>query len=659
MAVFTPKTSEEILRDAINYLYLNTNLSDFNVGSVIRTILEVMSIEDAEQYFQMYSILQSFFLKSASGAALDDRAAQYNVARIPSTPSTGKVVFLDTNLKRSFLINEAKKADVTISVVDVSPFPTPPFVVQLGESSNSTEQVQISAVSAALNQLTVDAAAVGVDPYGTPFNAISEAHPQASTGVDEFDNIKSLVCYVNSGEAPRIIPSGVTLRAEPTNVTMGVECVTSQVSTHPVGSFASNTVEVRSTAVGVSSNVPSKRLNQIVGGSPYSGAAVINEYAVSGGANAETDSDLRARIRNRIASLSAGTKRALVDGLLQTSDASTNQIISRVNIVEEFDKRVVWAYVDDASAAFTPTTESTKEDQLAALAVPAATQVDIVNPEDFPLATVSISQHILINPGGVGAWATTYHLINNKTLSGLTPSLDPAGAGFAANTPVHVPEVVSLNTDFERKYYQLKKYPLTGDIVTSLSLYTCVSGASLGSIKELVQLGIGQVKTVDAAGLVQEDYILNEATGQIEILDGKYLPAGSALFAIYGNYTGLLKIAHKMIDGDLLDRKNYPGIRSAGVKVLVRPAKRAGADVTIKLTISSDETDLDTASFLTKQLIITYVNNLDIGSPLIVAELIDRAMSVLGVTNCSVITPAADVTVPHDTVLYADQVLVT
>ena len=111
MAEFTPKTSEQILKDAIDYLYHNTNLSDFNVGSVIRTILEVMAVEDAEQYFQMFTILESFFLRTASGSGLDDRAKEYDVTRLPATSSIGEVVFLDTNLKRSFLVSALAAGD--------------------------------------------------------------------------------------------------------------------------------------------------------------------------------------------------------------------------------------------------------------------------------------------------------------------------------------------------------------------------------------------------------------------------------------------------------------------------------------------------------------------------------------------------------------------
>ena len=53
---FAPRSAEEILDDFVNYLTINTKLTDFNVGSVIRTMLEVVAIEDATQYRQMLNI---------------------------------------------------------------------------------------------------------------------------------------------------------------------------------------------------------------------------------------------------------------------------------------------------------------------------------------------------------------------------------------------------------------------------------------------------------------------------------------------------------------------------------------------------------------------------------------------------------------------------
>ena len=645
MAEFTPKTSEQILRDAIDYLYSNTNLSDFNVGSVIRTILEVMSMEDAEQYFQMFSILESFFLDNASGGALDDRAAQYDVARIPASGSTGEVIFLDTQLKRSFLVSDVSPGDPTLFVADASTFPATPFTVQLGESGN-VEQVQISAVSLTVNSLTVDVAAT------PPLNAVTYDHTSAASGVDEVDNLSSLVCHVNNAEAPRIIASGVTLRAEPTNISFSVECITTEVGTQQVGYFTSGAIRVKSTTVGDQSSVPSKRLNQIVGGSPYSGASVINKTAVSGGSTAELDQSLRQRIRDSIAALPSGTPTAIASALLQVSDPVTNQVITRSRIVEDFDKKTVWAYVDDASSTFTIDEVRNASDTLSALSTPILLTLN--NLDDFETATISNPKHIIIDPNGVAPFATAYDVLN-PTIPPQLSTLDPVAPVFPIATLVSQCEVVTLSSEDGRKYYFLDKFPLGDD---ALRLYR--APGALGTATLLTELLPGNIKTYDVAtGVLVEDYLLNKATGQIEFFEEKIPATGSSVLALYENYINLLKSAQTVVDGDLLDRASFPGVRSAGVKVLVRAAKRVPVNVTVDITLDSDQTDIDTAGFLARQLIVTYVNNLDIGSDVIIAEIIDRVMSVLGVTNCKVIEPNDDKTINYDEVAYALNTVIT
>jgi len=646
MSDFTPKTSEEILRDSINYLYSNTNISDFNVGSVIRTILEAMSIEDAEQYFQMYSILQSFFLDTASGSTLDDRAAQYDVVRTPASVSSGEVVFLDTYLKRSFLVSAASAGDPALFVEDASTFPAPPFQVKLGEGG-SVEYVQINAVSLTANSLTVDPTAA------SPLDVISGNYPAAAGGVDEIDNLQSLVCHVNLNEAPRVIPAGVTLLAQPTNVTTGVECITVATGTQDVGYFASNAIRVVSTDVGDDSSIPAKRLNQITGGAPYSGAAVLNKVIISGGASTESDNALRTRVRNKVASLSAGTVKAIVDKLLQVSDPVTNEIVTRARVVEDFDKRIVWAYIDDASAAFVADTEISPEDTLSIASGLSATSLSLNNLNDFPIATVSSPQYIIIWDANNVPFVTKYtELVQPATLSGISPV--DAVNNYPIGTTVSQCEVVTLSSEEDRKYYFLDKFPL-GD--ETLRLVRAPSALGLGVyLKPLLP---GAVKTYDPlTGNLIEDYILNEATGQIEFFDEKIPAVGTVIVALYENYINLIKTAQKTIDGDLVDRVNFPGVRSAGVKVLVRPAEKTSVEIVLDLTIDSEQTDITTASFLVEQLVTTYVNNLDIGADVIVAEIIDRAMAVLGVTNCKVVTPADDFPIDTNRVAFISDITI-
>ena len=646
MAAFTPKTSEQILRDAIDYLYHNTNLSDFNVGSVIRTILEVMAIEDAEQYFQMFSILESFFLRSASGAALDERAKEYNMVRLTASASTGEVVFINTNLKRSYLIQDVVAGDAVIFVQDATVFPADPFYIQLGEGGQ-LERVNITGVDAASGSLTID-----------PATPLLYSHSAASTGIDEVDNLSSLVTLWDSVQPAKIIPTGITLRAEPTNVTFSVECLTMEVGLHPTGYFLSNPVKVKSSNIGVQTNVPPRRLNEISGGAPYSGASVVNMAAISGGRSAETDPEFRDRIRQSISKLAKGTPAALASAIIGTSTSS--QTISRARIVEDFTHTIVdnpgyatvYAYVDDASVNFKPDEETTISSTLSIAAGGGATKL-VLNSPGFPVATVSNKVYIIIDPNGAAPFITTYSAADGVNLLGLSPStvgVTPAG------TTISECEAISLSTEDGQKYYQTNKFPIGDD---GLTLFLIPPLASLGAATKLTQLMPGFPKTyVPGSGVIVEDFILNEAVGQIEFFDAKIPLEGSQLFAIYENYTGLIKEAQLVVDGNLSDLTTYPGVRSAGVKVLVRPAKRSSVDVTVELSVDTALTNIANASFLVRQALISYINNLDIGEDVIVSEMIERSMGILGVTNCKIINPADDFAINHDSVAYADDITV-
>ena len=651
MAQFVPKTSEQVLRDAIDYLYLNTNLSDFNVGSVIRTILEVMALEDANQYYQMINILESFFLKTAVGPALDDRAADYNVSRIPSTASVGNVIFLDTHLQRSFLIVNAAAGDPTLTVEDASVFGIAPFMLQLGEGGQ-VEQVSISAIDAPTGTLTVNVVAT------PPFDTITYDHSSATTGVDEIDNRESLACLFDVSTADRIISSGITLRAEPTNVTFSVECMTVEMGTHQNGYFASNPIKVRSNTVGVSSNVPEKRLNQIVGGSPYSGAGVTNLSVIAGGRHAESDSELRNRIRQHISGLSAGTLSAILDGLLTTTDPDTGTIVTRARLREDFDLETVFAYIDDASSIGIGDTSEERHDQSVTNAPAVVTQDFLIldNVTGFTsTATISNASYIIIDPLGAsgGPFVTAYSalLIADKTLDGIFP---PIAFAFPVNTTVTECEVLTLSSELDRKYYQTSRFPLGDD-----AFLLFASAAGTGDAVLQVQLLPGQNPTIAADGTFVENYLLNETTGQIEFLKGEIPIEGSGIFAVYENYTQLIKEAQTVVDGNLADVSAYPGIRSAGVKVRVLPAGRTPTNVTVNLTIDDEITDSDTANFLVKQAIISYINNLGIGESVILAEIIERCMSVFGVTNIKVITPISDQSTNDENARYALDVTVT
>ncbi|MDX1556237.1 MAG: baseplate J/gp47 family protein, partial [Xanthomonadales bacterium] len=64
------------------------------------------------------------------------------------------------------------------------------------------------------------------------------------------------------------------------------------------------------------------------------------------------------------------------------------------------------------------------------------------------------------------------------------------------------------------------------------------------------------------------DFVLNPASGQINLLPASYpagLTAADVVTADYTNFTGLIAVTQKIIDGDPADRANFPGYRAAGV----------------------------------------------------------------------------------------------
>ena len=622
---FVPRTAEDILNDFINYLVLNTSLTDFNVGSVIRTFCEAAALEDADQYLQMLQILQSFSLDGTFGRALEERAAEYDEFKASATPSTGSVRFLDTQLERSFLTQTAVSGDSTCVVLDATVFGAAPITVRLGEGTGA-EDIAVSSIDLATNTLT----------FLAP-NVLISSHSAAGTSIDEIDNLNSLVCLV-SGDPNRIIASGITLRSKASNVNISVEVYTSDLAIHTNGNFASDPVGVITKQVGIRSVIPIKRLTSIVGNPPFFGATVINTSIISGGTNAETDAQLRKKIRTKIASLSAATLAAITKALLNVSNDTSAQKISKLNIFEDFSNNVVYAYINPGLGSYTPQIDQGITDLLFVEAAAATTSLTVQNASDFPPASLENAQFLIFDSDDSGGFLQTVQVLEVITNS-ITLQFPLQEGPAPVGTQVAIAEVIDESTDFNQKYFFLDRTPVVRE---SLALYVVTTLPINASITTRQVLGI--------------DYIMNEAIGQIEFLtaisskDGfSHLPPpGSMILGVYDSYSGLIRTAQKTLDGSLTSPLSFPGVRSVGVKILVEPASRELVDFIINITVDISVSKFATAKFLAGQSVISYVSALDIGKDVIRAELFDSIMGIPGVTNVKIVGPASDVPILFD-----------
>ena len=510
------------------------------------------------------------------------------------------------------MVQSASAGDLEVFVQDISVFPASNFVVRLGEGTSDVETVTVSSVSTASNSLTLS----------TPLVA---DHVAASVAVDEIDNLSNLVCLV-SGESDRIIPSGISLRSKPTGSIATVEAVTTVSGTIANGNFASGSFSVTTTTLGTQSNLAEKALNQISGGLPFNGATVINRSVISGGRDVESDTELRKRVLEHISGLSKGTRRAIRSALLDVSNSATGQSIQRAKIVEDFESRVVNAYVTDGSSGFFGNTAKSSSDTLKDAATSASDTLSLLSSTGFLAATSSSRKYVIIDLAGISgnSYIVSYSGISGSNITGLSPTT-LLNHTFPIGTTVFQAELVEEKTPKTRKYYFLDNFPLTED---KLFLYV-TSGTPDGDTEPALGTATLLVENTD--------YILNKAVGQIEFLTGKIPDEGSALLAAYETFTGLVKSAQTVVDGSLEQFDLFPGIRSAGVKVQVLAAKSRQINLTIDLTVDSEITNFETAAFLAQQFATSYINALDVGSPVIMAEIIDRAMGVSGVINAKIL----------------------
>lgn len=134
------------------------------------------------------------------------------------------------------------------------------------------------------------------------------------------------------------------------------------------------------------------------------------------------------------------------------------------------------------------------------------------------------------------------------------------------------------------------------------------------------------------------DFLVNRATGQIELLAGGSVPAlspGYGLRASYRYYTGLIQEVQRVMDGDPATPLTRPGVRPAGVTVFAVPPVVLFQSLQASISVSSDFDPLVVA-VNAGAAIQTYINGLDIGADVILAQIIEEAMGTDGLFDFTV-----------------------
>lgn len=162
---YTPKSAAEVLRDLRGMVLGRTELTDVFAGSVINTLLSAVAQEVASSDRRLYGIRESFFLRGASGANLDERVAELppvGIQRIGATHASGAVLTITRGTSLTALTIPAGSTVRSSSGVQYRT--TQDAIIPVGEFS--VTNVHIVAIVAGVqgNALSGDITNIGTMP---------------------------------------------------------------------------------------------------------------------------------------------------------------------------------------------------------------------------------------------------------------------------------------------------------------------------------------------------------------------------------------------------------------------------------------------------------------------------------------------------------------
>lgn len=596
---FTPRTFEQILNDMIAYMQSRTSISDYNVGSVIRTILEAAALEDDEQYFQMVQLLDLFSFTTASGEDLDRRLGDFGLTRRAAVASTARGKFVDNNLIRTRAAVDVLASSTTITGLDTTRFPTSgyPYTIRVGEGTPRLQNLLVTNNNTSTMVLTVSS---------LPFDVFVGDRIAFVTG-------GTLSAPVPPSSQSRTLNIGTQVQAPPTVTEQARIFTTTEPAFIIQGNYESNEVVIKCTTSGTAGNVGSARINQFPSSPPYIGAAFYNTTPASGGLDRETDSEFRTRALEQLQSLSRGTPLALKSGAIGVTDPTTQNRVISSNIVEDFVADEVFLYVDDGTGAIARTKVLPADSISAVLA--GATTLTPVDISDWPN-----SGYVLIESDGVNAAELVQYSAKVGTVLALTA---PVTLPHLVGSIINFVDVVSESAEATQRRFKLTNYP---PVRNSERIWVRAPA------------GVWTLLTRDV------DYVLNRGTGEFQLTDVGGVVAGTQLVAHYTYYTNLIAQVQKVMEGDADDPVNYPGIKAAGIFLSVEQPVIKRITIVASITASDGFTEADLAP-LVQRSIESYITSLRIGQDVIVSKIIDAAFAVTGLADIRIVTPTSNVVV--------------
>lgn len=388
MSQFNPRVFNEIAGEMIARLVAVTPLTDINFGSVWTSMLEAAAQEDDEQYFQMLEIIRGYSLDTTTGTDLQDRAFEYGLTRITAQTASTKVTLGDSAFTKISTgvysgLPGSPAGALTINGDSATSFPQSGQIV-VGRGTANTETVGYSSISDNGNYVTFNlTVALGLDH-----------------GTDE------TIVFAQGGN--RTIAAGTVVKVPASDLSPQISFVTQTTAVILDGEVEATNISVVATEPSSLANVPVGAI-ALYDSQPFSTATVRNPSRVTNGKDDETDQELRDRIKAHIQSLSRGTGKSIITGVIGIlSEVENKRVVSASLIEPTLPADVVKLFIDDGTG-FVPTFKDVGYEQIVASATGGE---KFLKANNFPILkafvetqnsepyNISIGQDLLVEVGG-------------------------------------------------------------------------------------------------------------------------------------------------------------------------------------------------------------------------------------------------------------------
>lgn len=330
------RSKQQILGDILRDILILTDLDDVAEGSSLAVLAESIASSQFQIEASALKILDSTNLGSLTGAELDKKAqaiklpnTKGGIGRIPASQSLGPIKIGSAFKKISSKLYAGKPApfsgSFTLNVEDASAF-TPTGFIYVGRG-------------------TVDRFE-GALPYSGIVNNGSFWSITLLSPLTKNHLLSDLVVLAQG--ADRTVAAGTTVAIPANNQSPSVQFTTIQELVIPDGED-SGTVNVVCSQFGEAGNALANSITSFVI-EPFAGATVANTTSFVNGKSTENDEDLRQRIKNYPATLSRGTRGAILAAIQGASDPVSGRTIQSAVVLEPVEAGdQARVYIDDST----------------------------------------------------------------------------------------------------------------------------------------------------------------------------------------------------------------------------------------------------------------------------------------------------------------------